>query len=138
MTGQSRCRFGNRGKETGVHGPGKASVSADRKARIIETALANMVLINGCVYGVEDDAEPECHVDCAGRIGTCRASCCTLAFALTKEEVKAGRVAYSPDRPYYIARDADGYCPHLDRLTLRCTIHDARPLRCRKFSCEGG
>lgn len=120
------------GFEHGEEGPW---ISDEQKARIIETALQNMVLIDGYVYGVEDDAEPERHVDCVSRIGECRASCCTLAFALTQEEVRAGRVRYSPDRPYYIARDGDGYCPHLDRETYRCAIHEVRPLRCRKYSC---
>jgi Fe-S-cluster containining protein len=45
-------------------------------------------------------------------------------------------VQYSRRRPYFIARDADGYCPHLDRRTLACTVREERPLRCRRYDCR--
>lgn len=106
------------------------------KEKILSVALRNMVMIDGKVYGLEDDSEPESSVDCVSKISLCRANCCSLVFALTQEEVKKGFYQYNPDRPYYMARDADGFCPYLDRATFFCSIHDRRPLRCRKYTCE--
>ena len=82
-------------------------------------------MIDGMV-GLEDDAEPEAFVDCAAEIASCRANCCTYVFALTREEVNKGFFKYSAERPYYMARDADGYCPYLDRKTFQCSIHEKR------------
>ncbi|MDQ7786023.1 MAG: YkgJ family cysteine cluster protein [Thermodesulfovibrionales bacterium] len=108
----------------------------EEKEKILSVALGNMVMINGKVYGLEDDSEPNAFVDCASKISSCRAGCCSYVFALTQEEVKKGFYPYNPDRPYYMARDADGFCPYLDRVTFFCRIHERRPLRCRKYTCE--
>ena len=89
---------------------GAHPISDEERAKILETALYRMVMIDGMVYGLEDDAEPEGFVDCAARIASCRADCCTYAFALTQEEVNRGFFKYSAEQPYYMARDADGYC----------------------------
>lgn len=109
--------------------------SADRD-RIFEVALERMCLIGGKLYGIEDEAEPEAFADCLSRLELCKALCCTYVFPLTKEEASKGQIQYNPDRPYYIARDSDGYCPYLDRATYKCSIHDHRPLRCRKYACS--
>ena len=103
---------------------------------ILSVALRNMAMIGGKVYGLEDDSEADAFVDCASKISSCRARCCSSVFALTQEEVKKGFYQYNPDRPYYLAKDADGFCPYLNRATLLCTIHERRPLRCRKYTCE--
>ncbi len=58
-------------------------------------------------------------------------------FSLTREEVEQGRVQYEPSRPYFIKIDPDGYCPHLDRETLKCAVWEERPLRCRQYDCRG-
>ncbi len=108
------------------------------RAKILSKALKMMVMIDGKVYGVEDESEPDAEVDCESKIEVCRAICCTYAFSLTQEEVKKGFIKYNAERPFYIARDADGYCPHLDRTTFQCSIHDKRPLRCRKYACKPG
>jgi len=110
--------------------------SEKEKAKILSIALKRMVMIRGEVYGLEDETEPDAEVDCAAVIESCQAVCCTYAFALTQEEVKKGLIKFNTERPYYIARDSDGYCPHLDRTSFRCNIHDERPLRCRKYSCK--
>jgi uncharacterized protein len=110
--------------------------SVEERKKILETALYRMVMIDGMVYGLEDDAEPDASVDCAARTKSCRANCCTYVFALTEEEVKQNFYKYNTERPYYMARDQDGYCPYLDRKTFRCLIHDRRPLRCRKYACS--
>jgi Fe-S-cluster containining protein len=107
----------------------------EEKEKILSVALRNMIMIDGKVYGLDDDSEPEAFVDCVSKLSSCRAGCCSLVFALTQEEVKKGFYQYNPDRPYYMARDADGFCPYLDRTTFFCSIHERRPLRCRKYTC---
>ena len=59
-----------------------------------------------------------------------------MHFALTKDEVGLGRIMYNTDRPYFIARDPDGYCPHLERETFSCRVWDHRPERCRRYDCR--
>lgn len=90
----------------------------------------------GAVYGDEDDEEKPIVYDNEGSMGICKAICCSFTFALTKEEVKKGIIKWNPKRPYFIARDKDGYCPHLDRNTLLCEIYGDRPLRCKKYDCR--
>ncbi|HTZ18338.1 MAG TPA: hypothetical protein VMB78_07845, partial [Dissulfurispiraceae bacterium] len=104
-------------------------LSPEDRERIFEVALERMVMIGGKVFGVEDEAEPEAFVDCLSRLNSCRALCCTYVFALTQDEVKRGDIKYNPERPYYMARDDDGYCPYIDRATFKCSIHEQRPLR---------
>ena len=103
---------------------------------MLDVARQRMVLSNGCVYGLEDDAEPEAFCDCLSMLHACRALCCTYVFAVTREEARRGIVKHNPERPYYIARDPDGYCPHLERSTYKCSIHEHRPLRCRRYACS--
>jgi Fe-S-cluster containining protein len=115
--------------------PSSAPLSDKEKAKIMEIALERMVMIEGKVYGLEDDIEPEMSVDCLSMVASCRAVCCTYVFALTQDEVKKGVIKHNPENPYYMARDEDGYCPYLNRETFLCSIHDKRPLRCRKYAC---
>jgi Fe-S-cluster containining protein len=116
--------------------PGPLSFSEEERRKILEIALERMVLIDSKAYGIEDDAEPQAAADCESKIKSCRAVCYTYTFALTQEEAGEGIVKYNAAQPYYIARDEDGYCPHLDRTTFRCNIHEKRPLRCRKYACR--
>lgn len=110
-------------------------ISAEEREKILAVALKRMAMIDGKVYGLEDNTEQEAIVDCAAKTTSCQADCCTYVFALTQEEVKKGIYKCNPERPYYMARDADGYCSHLDRATFKCNIHDNRPSRCRKYAC---
>jgi hypothetical protein len=87
------------------------------------------------VWGDEDDLEEKVLLDCEDRKQCCRAICCSFIFALTKEEQQKGTIQWNPKRPYFIARDNDGYCPHLDRISLKCTIWEERPRRCQKYNC---
>ena len=116
--------------------PDSPPITGEERSKILSVALERMVLINGNVYGLEDDSEPEAFVDCASKTASCRAYCCSYVFALTQEEAGKGIYKYNPERPYYMAKDADGYCPYLDRTTFMCGIHDKRPLRCRKYACK--
>lgn len=88
------------------------------------------------VYGDEDEKEKTIIFDDGGRKELCRAICCSFTFALTKKDVENGIVKWNPKRPYFIAKDEDGYCPHLDRETLMCKIWEDRPERCRNYDCR--
>jgi hypothetical protein len=70
--------------------PGPLPLSGEESSEILSVALDRMVLIDGNVYGLEDETEPESSVDCAANTASCRANCCTCVFALTQEEVKKG------------------------------------------------
>ena len=87
------------------------------------------------IYGDESADVPDADVDCARHLPQCGARCCTLIFALTPAEVEQGLVQFNPTRPYFIARDDDGFCPHLDRDSLQCEVWADRPLRCRRYDC---
>ena len=115
---------------------GQTLLTKEGTARILSVALRRMVMIGGNVYGLEDAAEPDADVDCAARTENCKAVYCTYAFALTQEEFRKGFYRHNTERPFYMARDADGYCPYLDRGILRCSIHDSRSLRCRRYACK--
>jgi len=110
-------------------------IPEEERQRIVSALIKMMEMGMGAVYGDEDDGVPDAQVDCDALMSRCRAKCCTLTFALTKEEVGEGKIRHNPERPYFIARDEDGYCPHLERSTFRCSVWEDRPLRCRRYSC---
>jgi hypothetical protein len=56
-------------------------------------------------------------IDCENRLPLCKASCCRLPFALSKEDVQEGIVKWDLGQPYINARDDQGYCTHLERAT---------------------
>lgn len=80
--------------------------------------------------------EGEARIDCENRVHLCRAACCKLRFALSKQDVEEGIVRWDFSAPYLIARGPDGYCQHLDREATCCTIHSHRPVPCRAFDCR--
>src|SRR5262247_1047008 len=49
-------------------------------------------------------------IDCENRVHLCRAACCRLRFALSKQDLEEGIVKWDLARPYLIARESDGYC----------------------------
>lgn len=75
-------------------------------------------------------------IDCENRIPFCKAACCKLPLALSKEDVQEGIVRWDLGRPYMIAQAADHYCVHLDREQHRCGIYAARPIPCRGYDCR--
>jgi len=75
-------------------------------------------------------------IDCASRVHLCRASCCRLAFALSKQDVQEGIVKWDLERPYTIARGQDNYCSHLEQGSKTCSIWEKRPVPCRAFDCR--
>jgi Fe-S-cluster containining protein len=67
-------------------------------------------------------------IDCKSRIALCKAACCRLPFALSKQDVQEGIVKWDPGQPYMNARESDGYCSHLDRCSGRCSVYEHRPI----------
>ncbi len=108
----------------------------EEQERVKRMLVKLMELGIGAVYGDEDDGEAEALVDCDSMLGKCKSACCTFHFALTKEEADAGNIAHNPKRPFFVKREDDGYCTHMDRDTLRCLIWAERPARCRKYDCR--
>jgi Fe-S-cluster containining protein len=80
--------------------------------------------------------EHEAHIDCRSRLPMCKAICCKLPYALSKQDVEEGVIRWEFGRPYLIAHDGDGYCVHLDRKAYQCTVYDQRPVPCRGFDCQ--
>lgn len=75
-------------------------------------------------------------IDCENRIHLCKAACCRLGFALSKQDIEEGIVKWDLSRPYMNRRDRDGYCIHLERGNCRCGIYQNRPVPCRGYDCR--
>ena len=116
--------------------PDWADIPPEQKEKFLSLMQKMMEMGIGAVYGQEDEGVPDALVNCEANIQSCGAKCCKLQFALTKEEVQKKIYKHNPSRPFFIARDQDGYCPHLDRGTLRCAVWSHRPLRCRRYDCN--
>jgi Fe-S-cluster containining protein len=84
-------------------------------------------------YSFEGSAE----IDCENRVELCKAACCRLDFALSRQDVEEGVVQWEFSRPYMIKRASDGYCTHLDREHgCKCTVYEHRPVPCRAYDCR--
>lgn len=116
--------------------PDYQAISPEKRKKLLSVMEKMIDMGMAAVYGDEDEGVADASVDCGKYLSNCKARCCTLIFALTKEEVKQGIAQYNKERPYFIARDDDGYCPHLDRQDYRCMIWAQRPLRCRRYDCR--
>ncbi len=75
-------------------------------------------------------------IDCENRLHLCKAACCRLPFALSKQDVQEGIVKWDLGQPYLNARDADGYCAHLNKCSGHCTVYAQRPIPCRGYDCR--
>jgi hypothetical protein len=75
-------------------------------------------------------------IDCENRLHLCKAACCKLPFALSKEDVEEATVRWDLGRPYIISQAEDGYCIHLDRDRRCCSVYDQRPIPCRGYDCS--
>lgn len=127
----------SKNKKSSIHHPDdKVALSEDDKRaaiRILKRLMEQGLFV---VYADEDDTEETILIDCEERKRCCRSICCSFVFALTQEEVRKGTIQWNQKRPYFIEREADGYCPHLDRESLRCKIWEERPRRCQKYDCR--
>ncbi len=81
------------------------------------------------------DDVPVTVVDCAERLSSCRAACCTQAFALGTQDLDEGVVKWEYRDPYVNKRRNDGRCVH-QSPELGCTVWDNRPLFCRTYHCR--
>lgn len=75
-------------------------------------------------------------IDCEDRIPLCKASCCKLPLALSKEDVQEGIVRWELGRPYMIAQTSEHYCVHLDGESHHCGVYAQRPIPCRGYDCR--
>ncbi len=75
-------------------------------------------------------------IDCENRVHLCKAACCRMRFALSKQDVDEGIVRWDFGHPYLIARGFDGYCIHMDRDQRNCSIHSQHPAPCRAYDCR--
>src|SRR5215469_4282093 len=80
--------------------------------------------------------QKEAKIDCENRVHFCRASCCRLRFALSKQDIFEGVIRWELGRPYLIAQEKDGYCTHFERGTCRCTVREHRSVPCRGYDCR--
>lgn len=81
------------------------------------------------------DFKGSAELDCENRIHLCKAACCRLPLALSKEDVQEGIVRWDLGQPYMIAHSADGYCVHLDQGSCHCRVYEHRPIPCRGYDC---
>jgi hypothetical protein len=113
----------------------------ERKKQVAERLIRNFVESGlGLMYqDPEFDKyafDKEADVDCESRLDTCKAICCKLPFALSRQDVEEGIIRWEFGKPYLIAHGDDGYCVHLDRNTYKCTVREHRTVPCRGFDCR--
>ena len=77
-------------------------------------------------------------IDGSTRFEVCKAACCRLPFALSRQDIEEGIIRWEFGRPYLIAHDRDGYCVHLDKRSYQCSVYEQRPVPCRGFNCSNG
>ncbi len=82
-----------------------------------------------------EEPAPPVRVNCAERMHICHAVCCKLNFALTPEEVDAGKARWDLGFPYMIRHGSNGYCIHNDTATGRCSVYADRPGVCHRYDC---
>jgi len=116
--------------------PENLQISDQERQRIVSILTRMLEMGIGSIYGQEDEGLPDAVIDCRTRIQECRASCCTLTFALTRDEVEKGIIKFNSEKPFFISRNSAGYCTHLDHDSLKCTVWNDRPLRCRRYDCR--
>lgn len=115
----------------------------DERKKVIADRLVKKFREDGIGAAYQDPehdkyafAEGTVEIDCANRIPLCKAACCRLRFALSRQDVEEGVVQWDFSHPYFIASGEDGYCTHLDRKCMGCTIHANRPVPCRGYDCR--
>lgn len=114
----------------------------DDRKKIVGERLVAELKAKGLGVMLQDPEEDkyafkgEVEIDCENRVHLCRASCCRLRFALSKQDVYEGLIKWDLGRPYLIAQDKDGYCTHFARDTCGCTVREKRPVPCRGYDCR--
>lgn len=114
----------------------------DQRKKVIADRLVEKFRQEGIGAAYQDPEhdkysfEATVEIDCASRIHFCKAACCRLRFALSRQDVEEGVVQWDFSHPYFIAQGEDGYCRHLDRGCMGCSIHAQRPVPCRGYDCR--
>jgi len=114
----------------------------DRKKKEVANRLVEKFRQEGIGAAYQDPEhdkytfEKSVEIDCGSRLHLCKAACCRLRFALSHQDVEERIVQWDFAHPYFIAQNEDGYCNHLDRSCMNCTIHDNRPVPCRAYDCR--
>jgi len=114
----------------------------DARQRVIADRLEAQVRNDGVGVKLQDPEfdkyffTGEVEIDCESRLNICRAACCKLTFALSKQDIQERVVHWNLSDPYLIAHSSDGYCVHLDKSNCHCTIREHRPVPCRAYDCR--
>lgn len=75
-------------------------------------------------------------VDCASRLGICKARCCMFTFPLSFQDVDERIVQWDYSVPYQVRKREDGFCVHHDQKTCHCMVYNNRPAICRTYDCR--
>lgn len=75
-------------------------------------------------------------VDCQAIFPICGARCCAFKLFLSPDDVAEGKLEWDRDQPYWLKKDLDGLCTHLERKTGGCTAYPYRPAFCREYDCR--
>lgn len=74
-------------------------------------------------------------VDCAARRPVCHGVCCTLNFALSRQESQNPVYRLNVHKPFELLRRRMGICVHW--RPEGCSIYEQRPGVCSRYSCTG-
>ena len=111
----------------------KREAAAQLRQQFVDKGMATALQEFGVSkYQFQHAAE----IDCENRVHLCRAACCKLPLALSREDVRENAVQWELGQPYMIAHASDGYCVHMDRETCGCTVYEQRPIPCRGYDCR--
>lgn len=118
------------------------AAEADERRRAAEDRLRLDFVEKGMAVAIQEhptskyEVDNAVEIDCESRVHLCKAACCRLSFALSKEDVEESVVRWDVGRPYIIAQTADRRCVHLDRGTHACGVYAQRPVPCRTYDCR--
>ncbi|CAN5561133.1 hypothetical protein BH20ACI3_BH20ACI3_43220 [soil metagenome] len=114
----------------------------DQRRKELSEQLKRQYLGRGMAVAMQDfdvskyEFKGGAEIDCENRLHLCKAACCRLPFALSKQDVQEGVVKWDLAQPYMNARDPDGYCSHLERGNCHCSVYQQRPIPCRGYDCR--
>jgi hypothetical protein len=114
----------------------------DERKKVVGERLITQLKEKGLGVMLQDPEEDkysfqsEVEIDCENRVDLCKATCCRLRFALSKQDVHEGVIKWDLGHPYLIAHDQDGYCTHMERGSCHCTVRKQRPVPCRGYDCR--
>jgi hypothetical protein len=114
----------------------------DERKRVVGQRLAKQFSDKGMGVMLQDPEYDKytfhggVKIDCENRIHLCKATCCRLPFALSKQDLREGIVRWNLGQPYLIDQGKDGSCVHLERGSCQCSIYAHRPVPCRGYDCR--